>query len=213
MERTATGNLFFERPILNSPYEYPKRHWELDKAKIVITNYHAFIPRERMELSKGGRSLLQGTGAPLQTLETEGQVLQRVMPELMGLRNVIAINDEAHHCYREKPDGEAKLSANEKKEAEEHNKAARVWISGLESVNRKVGLARVFDLFGNADQLDPLSIPEELQTALEALYGHYRKTFDLWEAAGIGGTSMSGGEGTLVGALKNSSFPLFHTTE
>ena len=25
----------------------------------------------------------------------------------------------------------------------------------------------------------------ELQTALEALYGHYKKTYDLWEAAGI----------------------------
>jgi type III restriction enzyme len=24
-------NRFFERPILNSPYEYPKSHWELDK--------------------------------------------------------------------------------------------------------------------------------------------------------------------------------------
>jgi type III restriction enzyme len=23
-------NAFFERPILNSPYEYPARHWELD---------------------------------------------------------------------------------------------------------------------------------------------------------------------------------------
>ena len=22
---------FFEKPILNSPYEYPKKHWELDK--------------------------------------------------------------------------------------------------------------------------------------------------------------------------------------
>ena len=22
---------FFERPILNSPYEYPSRHWELDQ--------------------------------------------------------------------------------------------------------------------------------------------------------------------------------------
>ncbi|MGB0743634.1 MAG: hypothetical protein ACPGSB_03820 [Opitutales bacterium] len=22
---------FFEHPILNSPYEYPDRHWELDK--------------------------------------------------------------------------------------------------------------------------------------------------------------------------------------
>jgi type III restriction enzyme len=23
-------NLFFEHPILNSPYDYPGRHWELD---------------------------------------------------------------------------------------------------------------------------------------------------------------------------------------
>ncbi len=23
-------NQFFEKPILNSPYEYPTRHWELD---------------------------------------------------------------------------------------------------------------------------------------------------------------------------------------
>jgi len=38
---------------------------------------------------------------------------------------------------------------------------------------------------GRAGQLDPLSIPVELQTALEALYGHYRKTFDLWAEAGI----------------------------
>jgi type III restriction enzyme len=26
------SNPFFERPILNSPYEYPRRHWELDKS-------------------------------------------------------------------------------------------------------------------------------------------------------------------------------------
>jgi len=24
------NNLFFERPILNSPYEVPRRYWELD---------------------------------------------------------------------------------------------------------------------------------------------------------------------------------------
>ncbi len=56
---------------------------DLERAKIVITNYHAFKLRERMELSKGGRALLQGHGEPLQTTETEGQMLQRVMPELM----------------------------------------------------------------------------------------------------------------------------------
>jgi len=25
------SNKFYEQPILNSPYEYPRRHWELDK--------------------------------------------------------------------------------------------------------------------------------------------------------------------------------------
>ncbi len=33
---------------------------EVKKAKIVITNYHAFMLRERIDLSKGGRQLLQG---------------------------------------------------------------------------------------------------------------------------------------------------------
>ena len=36
---------------------------DLERAKIVITNYHAFKLRDRMELSKGGRSLLQGSAA------------------------------------------------------------------------------------------------------------------------------------------------------
>jgi type III restriction enzyme len=35
---------------------------DLDRAKLVITNYHAFKLREKMDLSKGGRSLLQGRG-------------------------------------------------------------------------------------------------------------------------------------------------------
>ena len=43
-------------------------------------------------------------GEALNTLETEGQMLQRVMPDLMGMKNILVINDEAHHCYREKPE-------------------------------------------------------------------------------------------------------------
>ncbi len=230
---------------------------DLERVKIVITNYHAFRRRERMERSKGGRSLLQGRGAALHTLETEGQMLQRVMPDLMGLKNILVINDEAHHCYREKP-GQADdddLKGDDRKEAEKNNEAARVWISGLEVVTRKLGATRMIDLSatpfflrgsgyaegtlfpwtmsdfslmdaiecgivtlprvpvadnipggempkfrnlwehirtrmpkkgrGKAKNLDPLSPPVELPTALEALYGHYKKTYDLWEVAGI----------------------------
>src|ERR1051326_2369193 len=101
-------------------------------AKIVITNYHAFKRRERVELSKGGRALLQGrVGDEPDTLETEGQMLPRVMPEVMAVNNVLAPNDEAHPCYREKPraDGEddEALEGDEREEAERNNEAARLW--------------------------------------------------------------------------------------
>src|SRR2546427_7557111 len=35
------------------------------------------------------------------------------------------------------------------------------------------------------EELDPLKLPTRLQTALQALYGHYEKTFRLWEQKGI----------------------------
>ena len=38
---------------------------------------------------------------------------------------------------------------------------------------------------GKSDALDPHSLPPQLQTALEALYGHYEKTFNLWKQSGI----------------------------
>jgi type III restriction enzyme len=121
---------------------------DLERAKIVITNYHAFKLRERLELSKGGRSLLQGRGAALHTLETEGQILQRVMPDLMGMKNIMVLNDEAHHCYREKPGEEdaSELQGEDKDEAQKNNEAARLWLSGLEAVNRKLGITRIIDL-------------------------------------------------------------------
>ena len=40
---------------------------DIGKAKIVITNYHAFKRRETMEVSKVGRALLQGRGEPVDT--------------------------------------------------------------------------------------------------------------------------------------------------
>ena len=121
---------------------------DLARAKIVITNYHAFKLRDTLNLSKGGRSLLQGRGPDLQSIETEGQMLQRVMPGLMGMRSILAFNDEAHHCYRERPerDDEGALKGDDLSEAKKNREAARLWISGLESVQRNLGLRRVIDL-------------------------------------------------------------------
>ena len=122
---------------------------DLDRAKIVITNCHAFMLRESLAISKGGRALLQGRGADIATRETAGQMLQRVMPDLMGMKNILVLNDEAHHCYREKPseeDEEGPLKGDDRTEAQKNKEAARVWISGLETVRNKLGIGRVIDL-------------------------------------------------------------------
>jgi type III restriction enzyme len=127
---------------------------DIQKAKIVITNYHALKQREKTELSGAGRALLSGRhGDSVNTVEPEGQMLQRVMSGLMSMKNIMVFNDEAHHCYREKPgdkedaelqEGEDKREATQ--EAAENNEAARLWISGLEIVQRKLGISRIFDL-------------------------------------------------------------------
>lgn len=249
----------------NDPYSYYQSRElvpndmlaDLEKAKIVITNYHAFKRRDRMELSTGNRALLKGRhNDDIDTLETEGQMLQRIMPELMTMKKIMVLNDEAHHCYREKPESEEeKLNKEEKEEANKNKEAARLWITGLVTVKRKIGILKSMDLSatpfflrgsgyaegtlfpwtmsdfslmdaiecgivklprvpvsdnihneempkfrnlwehirnkmpkkgrGKAQGLDPLSIPADLQTALEALYGHYEKTYNLWQEAGI----------------------------
>lgn len=121
---------------------------DMGRAKIVLTNYHAFKRREVMVLSKVGKAFLQGRGEPIQTTETEGAMLSRACGELLSFKNVVVINDEAHHCYRERPQGdeEAPVGAEEKEEAKRNTEAARLWISGLEALKKKVGVRTVYDL-------------------------------------------------------------------
>jgi type III restriction enzyme len=101
-------------------------------------------------LSKGNRSLLQGRGeAYKDTWRPKDRCSSGSCLTLMGMKNILAINDEAHHCYRERTtgaNGDGDLKGEDKKEAEKRNEAARVWISGLEMVNRKLGTNRVIDL-------------------------------------------------------------------
>lgn len=127
----------------------PELMTDLGKAKIVITNYHAFQRREKLETNKTGRAVLSGwRNEELITKETEGEMLQRACGELLSLKNIVVINDEAHHCYRERPPTEEELAlkGEEKEEAEKNNQAARLWISGIEALKRKVGVRAVYDL-------------------------------------------------------------------
>ncbi|ADW67176.1 BPTD_3080 family restriction endonuclease [Granulicella tundricola] len=230
---------------------------DMQRAVVVIENYHKFKIRERTSLAKGTRRMLEGRDGEVQTLETEGQMLQRVVGDLMGMKNILVINDEAHHCYREKSGetAEREIGADEREEAKANAEAARVWITGLEMVKRHIGISRILDLSatpfflrgsgyregtlfpwtmsdfslmdaiecgivklprvpvtdnitsadvpifrnlweniskdmpkkgaGKAGLLEPERLPLKLKAALDALYSHYKKTFELWQQNGI----------------------------
>lgn len=99
------------------------------RARIVITNYHAFMLRETEALSKLNRQILGGRDGEKRFVETEGQMVARVAKELMQRRDILVLNDEAHHCYRQNvtaaADKAAKLAAEEKDEAKKNNEEAR----------------------------------------------------------------------------------------
>lgn len=247
----------------NDPDNYYSRHnlvptdmlGELGKAKIVITNYHTFERQELTKLTKTTRNLLRGHDENIGTKETEGQMLKRACNSLLEIKNVLVINDEAHHCYREKPGDSEEMSYDtDKSEAKTNRETARLWMTGLESAHRKIGVNAVIDLsatpfflsgsgyaegtlfpwtvsdfslldaiesgivkfprvpvadndpsdgmpkyrelwkhIGNdmrtgsqkASKYDPLSLPPQLQGALDSLYSHYEKVYGLWQRAKI----------------------------
>ena len=215
----------------------------LCQAKIVITNYHTFQCRKREKLSKIGAKVL-GAGAK-NFRETPEEMVARVCRGLDKKRNIVVLNDEAHHCYRPKRNGKSVSEEDE----------ARLWINGLEAVKAKIGVKQVYDLsatpfflknsgystttpsgkklsegvlfpwvvsdFALIDAIecgiakvprvpvaddtmrgDPIyrrlwdvvrpklsgistdgepQLPQELETALQSLYGNYEKSYDSWQ--------------------------------
>jgi type III restriction enzyme len=134
-------NYYRQRDIL--PAEWME---DLVKAKIIITNFHAFKPRELVSAGKLTKDILT-KGENNALTETPDRMVRRVCRELGNKKNIVVINDEAHHCYRRRVGGEEiKLVGDERKEAEKRDEEARVWISGLEAVKKKIGVKAIYDL-------------------------------------------------------------------
>ncbi len=106
---------------------------KLNQAEILIENWHTLMPAaepKRSVVKKGA--------------ESDEAFTRRVLGKLSAFKDIVVINDEAHHAYR-KP-AEIKIS---KKQAEEHgidlDEATR-WIEGLDRLHKTRRIQRCFDL-------------------------------------------------------------------
>jgi type III restriction enzyme len=119
---------------------------DLGRAKIIITNFHTFKPKELVKTGRLNKIIL-ANGQTSALTETPDQMVRRVCREFGSKKNIIIINDEAHHCYRHKVETEdIKLTGDDRKEAEHREEEARIWISGLEAVKNKIGIKCIYDL-------------------------------------------------------------------
>lgn len=137
------GNYYRERDLL------PPDLWDaLLKAQIVITNYHSFLLRDVKEISgvsSNTRKLLVAGKETDPFKETPDQMVSRVLRDLAGhgKGEIVVLNDEAHHCYQDKPLEDVDEA---EKSDEERNAEARVWFKGLQAVQRQAGVKAIYDL-------------------------------------------------------------------
>jgi type III restriction enzyme len=110
---------------------------ELRKGRVLVTNWHGFAPEsEHAESGQSYRVVQKGDESP-------DAFVQRVLADIADRGPLMVLNDEAHHAYRPKPvEANERITADEKAEREE----ATVWISGLDRVNKAIGVKFCIDL-------------------------------------------------------------------
>lgn len=104
----------------------------LGQAKIHITNWHKLAVNDdskKRDIQQRGK-------------ESPQAFANRVLKPLGSTKNILVINDEAHHAYRPAPVEDDTLSFEEKKEKEE----ATIWVSGLDMIHKARNISTVLDL-------------------------------------------------------------------
>lgn len=117
----------------------------LQQATVFITNFHQLEQRQNARFQVGSVMKAAGLLKDEAVKESPAAMVNRAFKSILSKPRVVVINDEAHHCYREKP-VEEKLTGDDRKEADENNKAARVWLTGLESLSKKISVNAIIDL-------------------------------------------------------------------
>ena len=118
----------------------------LGQAKIVITNFHAFQPREKVAAGKlTKRSSTEAQPAPSPKRPTRWSAASAAIwatRRTSSSSTTRPTTATAASPTRE----EEKLSGEERQEAKKREEEARVWISGLEAVKKKIGVKAIYDL-------------------------------------------------------------------
>jgi type III restriction enzyme len=118
---------------------------KLRQGKVIIHNWHslAWDSQEKID-AKVEKGKLRSVDKR-QRMEISGEAYVRnVLSEMSSARNIIVLNDEAHHAWRMNPEavGKYQRTGSDKDSAEE----ATIWVGGLDKIHEQRGILKCFDL-------------------------------------------------------------------
>ena len=135
---------------------------KLRQGKVMIINWQALAWESEEQIAK--RKSVDKRG-----VKSDEAYAREVLCDLGSAKNILVINDEAHHAWRKNPEIKVKLTK-EQKDAEQE---ATIWISGLDRINNSRGILSCYDFSAT-----PFA-PSGKKNDEEALFGWIVSDFGL----------------------------------
>jgi len=140
---------------------------KLRQGKVLIRNWHALAWESEAQIKK--RRSVDKRG-----VKSDEAYAREVLGEMANARNLLVINDEAHHAWRVNWEAEGKyLRQRDLKDSAEE---ATVWIGGLDRLHRSRGILICYDFSAT-----PFA-PSGKKSSEEALFGWIVSDFGLNDA-------------------------------
>ncbi len=111
---------------------------KLRQGHILVVNWQAMAWESEESIAK--KKSVDKRGA----LSDEAYT-REVLGEMARYRNLLVINDEAHHAWRKNPEVKISLKGQDKKDYVENEEQATVWISGLDRINKTRHITCCYD--------------------------------------------------------------------
>jgi hypothetical protein len=140
---------------------------KLRQGKVLIRNWHALAWESEAQIQK--RKSVDKRGA-----KSDEAYTREVLGEMANARNLLVLNDEAHHAWRVNWEAEGKyLRQRDLKDSAEE---ATVWIGGLDRLHHSRGILTCYDFSAT-----PFT-PSGKKSSEEALFGWIVSDFGLNDA-------------------------------
>lgn len=140
---------------------------KLRQGKVLVRNWHALAWESEEQIKK--RRSVDKRGA-----KSDEAYTREVLGEMANARNILVINDEAHHAWRVNWEAEGKyLRQRDLKDSAEE---ATIWIGGLDRLHRARGILKCYDFSAT-----PFT-PSGKKSSEEALFGWIVSDFGLNDA-------------------------------